>query len=126
MVPVAGSVQMLGTESVQGAGRHEESGVTHPERLEEPLSQQGIQRLARRSCDQNAKHFGAGVAEPAFARLVRERQGAEAAHPLIRFGRSGRRGRPNTKAKFRHGRQDRLGAGRGKIHAQPKADVRSD
>ena len=57
-----------GPEPVAVGLGHEEAGVVHAERLEHPLGEHDVERLARGPGDQHPEDVGAGVVQPAGAR----------------------------------------------------------
>jgi hypothetical protein len=77
-------------EAADVTRRNGERCVLHAERLEDAVAQEHLERLSRRSRDEDAEYVGTGVVQPPFAGLDHERQGGEAAHPLVRLGRQRR------------------------------------
>ena len=63
-----------------------ESGVLHPQRIEDALAQEGLERPARHPRDEYAEHVVAEVVVPVLSGLAHQRQRAQAAHPLVRLG----------------------------------------
>ena len=64
----------------------------------------------------------AGVVQPAFARLVEQRQRAQPAHPLVGLGRHLRLGRAAAQSEIAHRFQQRLRPPGGEVHAQPEPE----
>jgi len=71
-------------QPVQLFRRHVKSGILHPERLEDAFAEEIIQSLAGAACNQHAQHVGTGMVQPGIARLMGQRQSAEAFHPFVR------------------------------------------
>ncbi len=63
--------------------RHRKAGVAHPQRLEDTLLQESLERLAGGARNEHAQNVRAGVIEPAFARLIHQRQLGKLPKPLI-------------------------------------------
>jgi hypothetical protein len=53
---------------------HPEARVAHPERAEDPLGQEGVERLAREHLDQPSQHVGGHAVVPLAAGLEEQRQ----------------------------------------------------
>ena len=71
---------------------------------------------------EHAEHVGAGVVQPALARLVQQRQGAEPAHPLVGLGRHLRLRRAGAQAELAHRLEQRLRPRRLEVHAEPEPE----
>ena len=63
--------------------RRGEPGVDHPERIEDTLAQELLERLTGGACDQHAEDVRSGVVEPPLTRLVQQRQRGQPADPLV-------------------------------------------
>src|SRR5258708_2628604 len=93
-------------EAVELSLEHAERGVLHAERREDALAQEVLQSLARRARNQDAQDVGAAVVHPLIARLVRERQAAEAPHQFV--GCKRRQGCRGRDARLGHRLLDRV------------------
>ena len=97
--------------------RRREAGVDHPQRIEHPLTEEHVERLAGGPGDQHAEHVGAGVVEPPLAGLVQEGQRRQAPHPLVGLGWRLRFRRTPAEAEVAHRLQQRLRPRRLEVHA---------
>jgi hypothetical protein len=61
-----------------------EAGILHSERRKDAIVQESCQRHAGDARDQHGEDFAGGVVEPALAGLIDQREGAVAAHQLVR------------------------------------------
>ncbi len=64
--------------------RHEEAGIDHAERLEDPVLKEPVERPARSDLDQAAQHVDAMAVFPGFARLMNELHAYKIARVLSR------------------------------------------
>ncbi len=107
-----GAAPVAGRETSDLAGGHAEAGILHPQRLEEALAQERLERLSRGALDQHAQHVGAGVVHPSLARLMHQGQRAEAADPRVGCGLGLRPGRAHPDPLLAHRLLDRERVGR--------------
>ena len=98
---------IAGSEPTELRRRNAETGVLHAEWIKDALVEEFLERLSRRARDQHAQHVGTRVVHPTFARLVHQRQCAEAVDPGIRSGRR-RDVRAYGDSLLLHGFQDRI------------------
>ncbi len=85
-------------------------------------SRKAGERAPGRARDQDAQQVAAHVVEPALARLVHQRQGAQAAHEFVRGGGLRRvRGAVAAEVTLANGALDRVGVGRRHDAAEAEA-----
>ena len=103
----AGSVPKHGPKRSSLPAGTEKPVSAMPSGAKMPLAQERPRAAGRRPCATSTPStVGAGVVQPAFARLVLERQRAEAAHPLVgRRRRAAGAGGPDAQLRARPSRR---------------------
>jgi hypothetical protein len=97
-----------------------EGGVGHAERREDALLQEASERHSGDPRDQHAEDLRPRVVEPAFARLIGQRQRTVTAQQLVR--RKRRKHRTGREAGIRNRDLDRMARRKRRDHAEPEPE----